>query len=392
MRRTTIFRSELVTAALMAATATGLAAQQPARQAQVPASHTVVQGETLWAIAQQLLGDPLLWPEIYRLNTNIIEDPHWIYPGEELQLSGSAMDTTAAMAPAAGGDTAVALQQSVTVTPQGDSAQQARPNARTGPYAPMTGPTVFDMTNASARRGNDLELASARAYRAVREGEYFSSGFLTEGQEVPAGRIMGAAASGALGTVTSRSYHLYGTALIEPPVGETYAANDVLLTFEFGDNVDGYGNIVQPTGLLRVQAEANGAWLATVIRQYGQILDGQRTMKVQPFTYTSQARSVPVENGIEGRVIRTRDENVVTQMQSVLFIDKGADDGVRLGDVFQVYAVHQDDATGAAIEMDQAMILIVNTRSHTSTGIVVGLSRGDIGSQSLVRQVRRMPS
>lgn len=49
-------------------------------------SYTVVSGDCLWNIAKKFLGDGSRWKEIYNLNTDKIENPNLIYPGQELVL------------------------------------------------------------------------------------------------------------------------------------------------------------------------------------------------------------------------------------------------------------------------------------------------------------------
>ena len=48
--------------------------------------HEVRAGETLWAIAEATIGDPALWPALYRANRDQIKDPSRLYPGQRLRI------------------------------------------------------------------------------------------------------------------------------------------------------------------------------------------------------------------------------------------------------------------------------------------------------------------
>src|SRR5439155_12344151 len=216
-------------------------------QGQVPSSHTVSRGETLWSISQMYFNDPLLWPEIYRLNTAVIEDPHWIYPGEVLNLSEMATiaqggdtvtarpDTTVAAADtvrAAPGDTLAAvvpLDTAAIDTIPADTALlivEAPPPTVAESYE-----TIFDRRRTNPQVVQDVLRAYIHPpYRPLRAGEFYAAGFLSEEERLPWGRVLGATAVSAIPRLSDRTSAItFQEISIRPPRNASYHVGDSLL-------------------------------------------------------------------------------------------------------------------------------------------------------------------
>ncbi len=79
----------IISALLLAVSASWATADQPALVDNPPERHIVLPGDTLWGISGKFLKQPWRWPELWRMNQSDIKNPHRIYPGDIIWLDYS---------------------------------------------------------------------------------------------------------------------------------------------------------------------------------------------------------------------------------------------------------------------------------------------------------------
>ncbi|HEU5171499.1 MAG TPA: LysM domain-containing protein [Gemmatimonadales bacterium] len=380
MSRLTRTHAPVTPLSLAVALLLGLA---PAARAQMPETHTVKPGDTLWDIARRYLNDPFLWPDIYRLNTMVVEDPHWIYPGEVLRLSPSETVTT--------------VPQD-TVTPAGPAGPAEADTVRPGIAELPPEEAEADTTRLfPPSRGRSLQETIAaseeRPYKPLRRSEFFSSGFLTEGQELPFGRLIGPVTPSQIPAGQRGQMTLYTRVALEPPAGATYQVGDSLLIADVNKRVEGYGRVVAPTGLARVVEISQGYPIAELVALYGEVLRNQAVLPAERFNDPGAVRPVAVADGIEAEVIAWPGRRELKGAGVVLFIDKGREAGVAPGDVFELRR-HPGRTRDGYVNVDELMatLQIVHVRDRTATARVLGVVSPDVPLGTRALQVGRLPT
>ncbi len=365
-------------------------AQAPA----TPQTHLVRPGDTLWSLAQSYLGDPLLWPEIYRLNTDVVEDPHWIYPGETLRLAAGdgvrsvpAEDTPpppSAVAQAEPGATVDAVEDPNFKETIEETADDYDPDA---PIFPQMG----EMSQAARAT---VKAYSEKNYRAIRRDEFYSGGFLTEGQNLPYGRIVGRTASPMIKSISNFGVaKLYTDLAVSPPKGASYEIGDTLMILEKGPEVSHYGFMILPTGVGVVKRIDDGRPILTVTQIYWSIYPGQWLLPLEKFPTQAKARAVPITDGITAKVLGWPRVEYIKLPQGYVYLDKGSQDGVALGDLWEVRRASGGISGNGTVLTSENMahVQIVNVRDHSATGLITNVKFAMFGVGTPMVQVAKLP-
>jgi hypothetical protein len=344
-----------------------LSAQEvPAEEAQ-QATHTVRRGDTLWDIARTYLGDPFQWPEIFRINQDVVEDPHWIYPGEVLRVPGRMIvrRTTDIDEPA----------------PDPRAPTIFAPRASTATGVRIAGP--LDAEGSTVRVGQVI----AAPYVIPRDAEA-GSGRILDSRELR--RVAETATS------PTEFYSLFEEIHVVPPRGSTGAAGERYLVIDpAGPQVDGYGRVVTPVGIVEVVQARFGsdAAVARVIRQFRDMRREHRLTMLDTAYAVVEGRPEPVTTRRRAGSIRwIANEHELPSIQSYILTDLTAGDGLRIGDEISLFEPVRRGEPGDPDRPERpiARAQIVRVTSSGSTAVIIGQRQPAIRVGTAVRVIAAM--
>ncbi len=345
----------------LALAAPGLVAQEPAgtikvethsskwdypKELTVPEgsrTHIVEKGDTLWDLSDKYLGNPYAWPQIWELN-QWIKDPHWIYPGDPLII-----DLTRAVA------TAGSVPESVSGL-QPDR-RRADPSALRRPelgfsFQDFIQLPFFAPDGAEAHYKNQGAFTLTGNRRDDRR-------FLMEGETV----YMNAGSEQGV------------------KVGDRFLIlKTVARKVQHPTTKHKFGDVVQQVGVIRVITPQAKGSVATIERCLDGVEVGDHLVRfTEPANLPLHLRTDitdPIKVAPNSPVVvYTRDDHQHAANGDLVIVDKGTNDGLKVGDVLlavrtKTFSVGPDDDRKSATETTTHYIgqaLVVRTDAQTAT-------------------------
>ncbi|MDP2270779.1 MAG: LysM peptidoglycan-binding domain-containing protein [Archangium sp.] len=281
----------------------------PEKKARAPSStgkasspgtqHTVEKGDTLWDLSQKFLGSPWYWPKVWSYNPEIA-NPHWIYPGNEVRFFSSGEEVP----------TQVEVGQPETEVEEGE----------------MFGDKVTVFGQIGFRPKNALSVASP--------------GFVTNREVEESGTLFGSFAESAMLSYADRIYVRFGKKA--PRMGETYLvfrrAGEVIHPVT-RDPIGYMTEVLAEVKVIRIDKDNSATVM--ISKQYDEVARGDLVGPLnEPVVRAVAPR--PNERDVKDAFVVADVRRYPTMLgeNSLAIMDKGSDDGVKMGNVFTIYRQH----------------------------------------------------
>ena len=282
--------------------------------------YTIQKGDTLWDISEHFFDSPWVWPDLWEKNQQIA-NPHWINPGERIRLySREELETMA------------------------QPETEAEPEAAVQPQPPYY------------------------LYPAIN-----SVGFIRKKPVSPSGAIFKVKEDKDMISQRDLVY-------IRPVGNMTFEPGDRLTVFRtFKPLKDQDTNAIigvqhYIAGVIEVAGVEPKFSIAKVVQSF-------RDIELNDLLMPYEERSPKItltesKKGLEGRIIVSEEHEEIFADHTVVFIDKGRKDGVRVGQSYSIYYQEKVRIDPKAKEnvvlppVDYGKIIILRTEDTTATALI----------------------
>lgn len=265
-----------------------------------PEVHVVVEGDTLWDIADSFLVEPWRWPDLWRVNPEI-RNPHLIYPGDRIRLRWVDGAPQLELSRGDAGRT-------VKLTPE--TTEKLEPRVRSKPLLDVI-PTI------------DLEAIDPflSANRIVSESALDGAGYVLRGGS---GRIL----VGAGDRLFARN--------VEAGIGDVLAVvrrGDAYVDPDTGEQL---GLEAEEIATARVLERDDQVTTLLVTRSRSEIRIGDRLLPMEERSMAATFFPSAPDGEVHGRVLSVLDGVTQVGQFSVVAVSLGEEDGIEVGHVLGI--------------------------------------------------------
>ncbi|MDP1831265.1 MAG: LysM peptidoglycan-binding domain-containing protein [Geothrix sp.] len=307
-------------------------------------THMVQKGDTLWDLAGRYLGNPYAWPQIWELN-QWVKDPHWIYPGDPLIIDLSRAVATADSMP----DAVANLQP---------DQRRADPSAVRRPELGFSFQDFIQLPFFAAE-GAEAHYKGQGAF-TITSNKRDDRRFLGDGETV---YMNGGADQG----VKTGDRFLVLKTVARKLAHPTIAKKNL-------------GDVVQQIGVVRVTTVLPKGSVAVIERCLDTVEIGDHLVRfTEPANLPLQLRTdtaEPIQVAANSAlVVYTRDAKQHSAGGDMIIIDRGANDGLKVGEVLlavrvRTFPVGSDTDKKPPTETTTHYLgqaLVVRTEAQTAT-------------------------
>jgi len=300
--------------------------------------HIVKKGDTLWDLAGFYYDNPFLWRKIYNANMDKIDDPHWIYPGQEFLIPDIPADVT---------------MTETEMPEETDIVEERTPREVIVDKSPKEGDITYDRgdkeeTLAQIKRVREdikkiektksMKISNAVNY-AVSKKLAFKAGYITETD--PMIGKLGDLYDGSHSYTTNEKAYIQINGETDDIVGKE------LIVYKWDNKVntaDGeyIGKHVKIFGTIKIEGIEDNKAYGTVKSTYDVMRKGLRVAYYKPPIIPLNNSYLKENKDIRASLIGKSDTDMRINEFSVVFTDMGKEEMINHGDVFTI--IRKNDA------------------------------------------------